>query len=459
MRISGAVSGIDTETMVRQLIDLERGPVIKYEARQSLLQAQQSAWRVLASTLGNLESKLEALQKPATFLRSGAHSSDGRVVSAISNNPPPANYSITVRALALQHSVASTPHGADDVALGITGTAMLNGHELQIGSADTLRDVAARINAEASYGVRANTVQVSPGQYRLVMTSTETGTANAIRLASADGTWTSLGVADAEGAPRTVQAAQDADFDVDGLTVTSGSNTVEGVIPGVTLTLVGPGQAQIRTARDLNSAVTAIQEFVAAYNAFVDFAKGQLTYDPQKGGPKPPLHGQTALRQLHFQMRTLATQALGGLPEDTNALWRVGVSTGNAGAASGREGKLVVDEAKLREALTNNVDGVRALFGADAAGAGVTQALLGYTRQYTASRSGLLDLRSESIDREVRTLRRQVDQANERLIRREDHLRSKFLTMEKTLSTLQNQASWLNMQLSQLTANSSTRRR
>lgn len=459
MRISGAVSGLDTDSIIKQLMDLERIPVTRLEARQSRLGAQQGAWRALASALGNLESRLETLAKASTFQRSGAHSSDGRVVGATSQNPPPGVYNLRVIGLASSHSVASAAFAGSDLALGLAGTGQLNGVNLEVQAQDSLATIAERINANSSYGVRAHTVGVGSGQHRLVLTSLSTGAAHAMTLSSVDGIWSSLGLTDAQGVANTVQAAADAALEVDGLAVTSASNTVTGVIPGVTLTLVGTGQAQIRTARDLEFVVTAVKEFVAAYNAAADFARTQLTHDPQGTAARPPLHAQPLLRHLHARMRSLVTGTFAGLSPEANALWQIGITSGDGSLLAGKEGRLVLNEARLREALNQNLGGVQALLGAGQGTSGLAGSLLTLTRAYTDSHSGLLRLQDGSIDRETMMLRRQVDDVNQRLVRREEHLRARFRNMELALSSLQTQSNWLNTQLTQLAANSAAPRR
>jgi len=450
LRISGAVSGLDTDAIVKQLVDLERGPLNRLQAKQTILQAQQSAWRTLASTLRNLESKLEALRTAATYQRTTTTSTDGRVLGTTSSNALPGQYVVTVQALAKAHSVSSATFASRDEALGLAGTAEINGLELVVSEADSLTDIVSRINANAEYGARAIAVQVGDDEYRMVLTSTSTGTAGTIVFGGSAAVLQGLGWVDHLGLTNTVMEAQDAQLEVDGLSVVRSSNSLNDVLPGVTLNLVGEGTAQVRVARDTGAVLNAVQEFVTAYNAFVDFARGQMSYDPQSKSGKPPLHAQSTLRNMHSQLRVLVTDAVGGLAPEMDSLWKIGITTGEVGSEAGRDGKLTVDEAKLKAALAGDLSGVMRLLGAEDGVSGVAGALLDYTKVYTNTTTGLLRNKDQSMEQEMRWLRRQVDTATERLAVRESFLYRKFISMERALSSLQNQASWLTTQLGQL---------
>jgi flagellar hook-associated protein 2 len=204
--------------------------------------------------------------------------------------------------------------------------------------------------------------------------------------------------------------------------------------------------------RDYAAVVTAVQDFVSAYNSFVEFAKGQLTHDPASGGTKPPLHAQSTLRNMHSQFRVLVTQAVPGLAPEMDSLWKIGISTGAVGSISGRDAKLEVDETQLKAALAQDIEGVMKLMGAFEGTGGVSGGLLDYAKIYTTSRTGLLDNKNQSLEQEMRFLGRQVDTATDRLAHREEFLYRKFSNMERALSSLQTQSNWLTAQLSQLSS-------
>jgi len=111
-------------------------------------------------------------------------------------------------------------------------------------------------------------------------------------------------------------AAQDAQFKIDGLTVTRSSNQVDDLLEGVKLTINGPGTVIMDITQDAEQAVTGIQDFVTAYNDALDWINIRLSESTQEDADDDfskkfgLLHGNSMLWQSKSQLRMLMTSAV-----------------------------------------------------------------------------------------------------------------------------------------------------
>ncbi|MDP2872546.1 MAG: flagellar filament capping protein FliD [Bacillota bacterium] len=363
MRISGAVSGIDTDSLVTQLMAIESRPVLLMRQRLAALELRRQSWQTLNTHIYNLQAKLAALIKPDTFDRTAVTSSNSTVATATGVSAVEGSYTVSVTCLAKAHTIASAVHASSDTAVGVSGTISVNGHDVAVSAADSLSDIAAGINA-ASAGARASLVQTAAGEWRLVLVSNTTGSGGQVELGGDLPALQAIGLVDEAGVTQTVQAGQDAALTVNGLSITSATNVLSDVLPGLTLTLGAEGTAKITVTRDAGAVTQAVTDFVTAYNAAIDFINAQLTHDPESGVAKPALYGESSLRRLKASLRSMATDPVAGLTGSLRSLWQAGVTTGAAGSATAREGKLVVDDAKLRALVASDLEGLKKLFGA-----------------------------------------------------------------------------------------------
>ncbi|NQU06968.1 MAG: flagellar filament capping protein FliD, partial [Candidatus Abyssubacteria bacterium] len=163
----------------------------------------------------------------------------------------------------------------------------------------------------------------------------------------------------------TVQVAQDAAITLGSdsgggapITITSESNTITEIIPGVTLNLLGADPSttiRISVENDTEAVRVAIEGFVESYNAVIDFMNKQLRYDTmtEEGGL---LLGDTLLVTVQNDLRQITTGVIAGLPMDMNRLTAIGIKS------VPETGKLIIDSSKLQEALSSNPAGIADLF-------------------------------------------------------------------------------------------------
>ncbi len=225
-------------------------------------------------------------------------------------------------------------------------------------SNNTLQGIRDAINA-ANVGVNASILNVGgTNPYRLVLQSAPGGSAASLRIGvSGDAALAGLLAYDPAGGQSLTQtvAAQDANLTVNGLEVTSGSNTLTDAIQGVTLTLAKVGSTTVTVGRDPAAAQTAAQGFVKAYNDLNTLLHDLTRFDAEKDG-SGALVGDSAARTIQSQLRSALSSALAGGNSNTlRVLSQVGMSFQ-------KDGSLQLDSGKLSQALASDPAGVARLF-------------------------------------------------------------------------------------------------
>lgn len=235
-------------------------------------------------------------------------------------------------------------------------TVQINGVDVTINGSDSLQTIASNINS-AGAGVTATVRTVTSGAtttYKLDIV----GNSGTPTFSDSNNTLSSLGILQQPYGSELIKG-QDAKYSLDGLNLTSASNTVTTAIPGATLTLLKgsaalPGTATISMVKDLNAIQSNVNAFVTAYNNVVDYIAQNSQLDTSTFNTGP-LFGDSVADQV---MSSLTSSLFSNVPGVTGQFSNL---TG-AGFTLDQSGHLVVDNSILSSALTSNPQGVQALF-------------------------------------------------------------------------------------------------
>jgi flagellar hook-associated protein 2 len=316
--------------------------------------------------------------------------------------------------------------------------------ELSFEGKVTLADIVKAIN-EADAKVKATIIAG-----RLVLESAETGENNKIELTGSSDFLVEklkLGTLDGEGnvVLHTIQDAQDAVFTINGIAVTSASNTVKDAVEGVTFNLKGvsqPGEAvQITIGHDIDSAVSKIKAFVDQYNSVMSFIAEKTKVTMTDGGDissTGTLQGDGTANRLRSALRYEVTRAI-ETDSSFNQLAVLGITTN-------KEGILEINETKLREVLRENPEQVEAFFREKATN------LKDFIKGYIQYGTGILAEKQESIGRLMKDIDRQIERMEERIARKEESLVRQFTALEQVLADFQSQSLWLTQQTTMLSS-------
>jgi flagellar hook-associated protein 2 len=452
---SGVGSGIDIEGIVSKLVQAEATPKrTQLQTQQSSVQARLSAYGQLRSALAQLQAAAATLKEAAIFRSRSTTVGDADVLAAAAGSAAaPGTYAIEVVRLATGAKLASGAYAAATTAVG-TGTLTLSsgGKSFAVtidGTNNTLAGIRDAINgARDNAGIGATLVTANDG-VRLVLTSAATGAANAITVAQAggDGGLAGLAYDPANGIAglTSLQAAQDSRVVVDGYAYDSATNTVTGVLEGVSLTLKKETAASVTTPLtvtvDNAKSQGAISAFVTAYNQVVQGMRTLGAYDPSRkqGGP---LVGDPLLRGVMASVRTQLGSPSAGLAGNTfTSLADVGITTN-------LDGTLKVDGTKLSAALGNSA-ALQRLFTDDA---GVAKRLDALLADYTKS-GGLIDSRTTGLQSTLKDLDGQTTALDARMNAYEKRVRAQFTAMDTLVAQLRQTGQNLSSQLSSIDPN------
>lgn len=463
----GVGSGLDVKSLVSQLMAVEQRPL-------TLLATKEAAYQAQLSSLGSLRGGLSSLQTAAQSLVSasaaafGTSVSDSTVLTATAGGTAVAgSYSIAVTSLAQQQKLIAAGTASTTTTIGsgasttltfqlgtISGGTLVNGIYSPVAtftanpakasvavtidsSNNTLAGIRDAINA-ANTGVTATIINDgSAAPYRLSLTSNDTGAASSLQLAvSGDASISALLSYD----PGTVtqnlvqtQVAQNAQFSVDGVGISSTSNSVTDAIQGVTLNLAkaspnpSPATATVTVQRDTSSLTTALNSLVLSYNSM----NRTIASVSAKGAV---LQGDWAVLGLQRQVRSILGSAQSGGSYTT--LSQLGISFQ-------KDGSLALDSTKLAAALSSSVTDVSTL--TKAVGAAIKSAadiLLGTT--------GPLANETDGINRSIKDIGTRRTSIQRQLESTQARYQAQFSALDTLLGSMNSTSSFLTQQLGNL---------
>jgi flagellar hook-associated protein 2 len=465
----GVGSGQDLNTMVTQLVALERAPLTQMQKQASTLQTQVSAFGKVSSLFSALQDASNALTDPTLWNRSSASSSDATKVAASGGSGAAAgNYSVTVQALAGNQTVASqtalsaatAPVGGGTLTIDIGSwnsgqTAFTAGSgntplSISVSDSDTLQTLRDKINA-AGAGVSASLVSDASG-VRLSLRSNSSGADNGFRITADDGSGNAadpagLGrfafdPASGSGGMQLKQAASNARATVNGIAVESAGNDISGVVEGLTLTLQQETSTPVNVSvsADTASVTNAVKSFASAYSALASYLMAQTKYDAtsKTGGP---LQGDAAVNSLQQRMRSV----LGAVSGASGAFPRLS----DIGLQVQRNGTLLVSDSKLSAAVSNLPELKKAFAANDTSGNGndgfarryanLAMQALGVDGAVTAHSAGLQKLITKNSDDQAK-LNDRVDAFQTRLV-------AQYTALDGNLAKLNALSSYVTQQV------------
>ncbi|MBN2680544.1 flagellar filament capping protein FliD [Acidithiobacillus montserratensis] len=364
--LSGLVSGIDVQSLISNLSAAYQAPITLLQNQQKSYQTTLSAWGTLQSSLSGLQSAMSSLQNlGSTNNRSVSLSNNNVATATAAANAPQGSYSLSNIVLAQSQSIYSNNFSsASNNSVG-TGTLQIqvgSGAVKNVsinGSNDSLDGIASAIN-QANTGVNAAVVYDGTG-YRLTLTGNGTGASSAFTVSSsgATGSLASLSYSSGVSGSMTLsQQAQNAGVSINGLPVTSTSNTISGAIPGVTLNLLqASGSATLQVSSSNASFVTGVQSFVTAFNKTMSTINQLTAYNAQAGSGGPLL-GDASVQGLRTQLLDMISGQGVGISSGSayNSLGSVGLGLTSSGTIS-------LNTGTLGTALSADFNTVAGLFG------------------------------------------------------------------------------------------------
>lgn len=411
----GIGSGLDVNSIVSQLVELERRPIAQLQMQKTKLTTQLSSVGLLQNYMANVQSAAGIVGKADLWTKSSASSSDSSAIGATAlASAVPASYSIEVIGLATAQSLSTAAGAITDASNMGAGTLTITrgatAVPITIADGSSLAAVRTQINA-AKAGVTAAIV-MDAGSPRLVLTATDTGLANAVTVAVSGATGQLAGLT-YPGSLTQDRPAADASLRINGLQISSAKNKLSGVVEGLDLNLlkVTTGAVQVTVGSDTSAMRKGISDFVSAFNEISKYLAAQTKYD-DASKVAGTLQGDRSAVGLQNRLRALLQQ--------TSTASAVYDRLGDLGLDLQRDGTIKVNNAKLDAALANPAE-LSLAFSTLQSGFGqrfkaLADSVLGTDGLLTTRSNGLRDSLSRN-DKDQKRMEDRVARVKERLTR------------------------------------------
>jgi Flagellar capping protein len=437
-------SSIDVASLVSSLVSAKRANKDQQLSDAATANTTQiSAIGNFTSSLTSLQAAIKALSTGTAFTTQKTSVGDSTIVGATADADALANsYDIDIKQLATSQKTTSQAYTSSTAAVG-TGTLNISIGDKTMSldvtsSNNSLQNIRDAINKSSDNpGVTASIVTGKDGAH-LVLTSAATGKDNAFTVTTSGGDGGLSGLDFDPATDTATTLAQDAEYTIDGLDVTSASNTDATAIDGVTLTLSKVGESTVTVANDTSVATTAMQNLVTAYNSFISTYQTLTKYD-ETNNEVGALIGDATVTSIKSQISSLMGSQANGVASGPKSLSDLGVSFQT-------DGTLAFDSTKLTKALATNPKETQNLLSGSNGIAGKLDSLItGWT-----SSSGILTQRAANLNQKTKDIAQQQTDWDTQMTAYSDRLTTQYTALDTLMTKLQNTSSYLTQQFDAL---------
>ena len=441
----GLGTGLDVNSIITALVNAqEAGPQAQITNQTNLDNNKMAGLTALQTALTGVQSALNELTSSNTYSTYNATLSNTSL-GTISTLPDasPGTYNLNVTQLATaQKSVSAAQSSTATVGTGTlnitVGGKTVN---VSVGASDTLSAIASNINnASSNPGVTATIVSGVNGN-QLVLTSKSTGTANAFSVSAGSGS--SSGITTLANTLNTPSsAATNAQLTIDGISVSSATNSVSGALTGVTVNLTATGSSQLTVAQSSTPISTAVNDFVSAYNTYANTVSQLQSYNSTTK-VSGVLLGDATLSSVQSQISSVL-----GSHVSNSSLG----SLANLGITRNADGTLALNSTTLANTLSSNPSSVQQLFtGTNGIATRLSSLVTGFN-----SSSGALQSRINNLNSDLKTISSQQTALNARMAVYQQQLVKQYTSLSSLMTSLNNTSSYLTQAMNALTGTSSS---
>lgn len=433
---TGIGSGLNINELVSSMVNAQAAPkTAQLDRLKASTDSSISAYGQLTSALEAFTSSLKEINTASAFTGLKASSSNEALAKVTAGNDAVAGtYQLKVTQLASASRASSGVIASGQTFSAGTLNVSIGDNQsvaVEIAEGATLEDVRQAINTQLKdQGITAN-IMSNPGNpqegSRLVLSSTTTGEGNDIRVEGVGGGLAALNVNDTQGSYLT--RAANAEFELDGVQLSSASNTVEGAVSGLTFELlqVTPkGAATIGVSGNKEGLTESLQKFVDAYNKLITVTNDLTKVSTTEGSTTTKasaLTGDSLVRGLNNMLRSELNKVAEGA--GVQSLYDLGISTT-------RSGTLEIDNDRLSDALEQNADGLVNFFTGKE---GLLSRLESQVNEYTKY-DGIIQTQTKSLNTTLGNISKQREDLDLRMAALETSLFAKFNAMDSLVYQL-----------------------
>ncbi|MDQ6215113.1 flagellar filament capping protein FliD [Achromobacter insolitus] len=450
----GSTTGLPLEEILTKLQAAEDKKLSLYTTRQASYEARVSAFGQIQSAVEAVQKAAEALGKNSVLDAVKANvSGNGLTATVGTDGATMGEYSIKVNKLATAHTLQSGLVADRKAFNGATGSftiELTNGETrtIDLKNDTSLNGIASAINSDDKVGVRASIINDGSGNSYLMLSAKDTGEQASVKSIAVTGDQKLKDILNyntdpADLNPKMAQQTVpvDAEIEVNGIPIKSGSNSISTAIDGVTLNLTATTEAgktvTLKLESDTSVASKAVQEFVTAYNSLQNTIAKHTAFDVV-AETNQALTGDATTRSIQSTM--------------SNAL-RVVTSEGTLRSLADlgvtldpKTGTLKVDQKQLDKALVENPADVKRIM----------TSTNGLTAQFTAAAksmlgdNGSIKIRQEGLTESIKDVKDQLTRAKASSDASMATMRAQFVALEKFVSQQTATANYLTQQFAAL---------
>lgn len=460
----GVGSGLDLTGLLKELRAAENQKLVPITQQKASQNAKISGYGQLKSAMEQFQTSVNKLNDPKLYQSLSTEISGGSAVKATASSEATAGrYDVEVTQLARAGSLATNSiQGEDALTKSLTGAgaslALSFGKDVDgnptatqtitLTEGSSLEDIRDQINGfDFGDGPKVSASIVNDGTgYRLALNSSTSGKESSINEMTFSGTSAELIVDE-----NTAYQGRDAELKVNGISITSATNKVEGAIEGVTLNLEKVTEAgspnTVVVARNTLATREAIEGFVKGYNNLKDLI-GELTAFNGGGEAAGDLIGDRAVRSIESQMRSaLVGNVPGG---DITRLSDIGIELD-------KEGKLTLDSKKMSDTVAGNQDGLAAFFAGDSDEAGIG-GQISKALDKMLGENGALGSANRSAESSVLALDSRLERTEASIERTMERFRKQFTQLDSMMAQMNATSGYLTQQLDMINSQMSSRK-
>jgi flagellar hook-associated protein 2 len=457
----GIGSNLDLQGILDSLQDNDEQVLTVITNQEASATSEISAFATLKSDLANLQTAAKAFATSGTGLKATVTGTG--VSAAVDANATltPNTYTVNVTQLATQQTLQSSAVTDAGSNIGTGGTitvTLANGksENIAVGSDSSLTGVAKSINADANAGVTAQVINDGKGNSYLMLTAKNTGTQAAVSNISVSGNSALQGVLgyDASGATTSnmteTAQGQDAQLTINNISVTSGSNTVDSAIDGLTLSLTDTTDKPVTVTVGANTAGESgdVQNFVNAYNQLMTDIGSATAFDTTDNQASP-LTGDATTAQIRSMMQNALEEVTGG--KSITSLASMGISTD-----PDKGGQLDLDADDLSDAiLTSPTDVQQILSSLGTQFGNALTDILGDPSDPTGN-PGMITQAVNGLNDQISTLKDRYDSQNDEITAEIANMRAQFVALDTYVAQMNNTSTYLTQQFAALSGSSSS---
>ena len=497
MRVGGLASGMDTESIVKDMMKIQKMPLDKLMQQKTFTEWQQEAFRDTNLSMSNLRTSASNLRLQSSFNSYSATSPNPTSFTvATTANAMSGSYQVQVTSVASAaklnsaNAIEKSPNvvAKSTDQIGVAGKITVDGSGtdivVNIASTDTYADVAKKLQDATAATIPALRASFDATTSRFFIATKEMGAEQAfsLKFTNADGTENIAlarqiindKITDPPVATATATGAADGSIKFDGIDIV-GLKTNQITVNGLTVNLLQASDTvtTINVQSNPEKPLAMIKDFVDKYNETLETIQKQLVekrypdFQPLSDEQKKDmteneielwedkarsglLRNDPVLKSTMQDLRRAFMDKVSSVADgNINLLSQIGINTG----AYTEGGKLFIDEKKLSEALTNKPDEVMALFtNRDAAGDGIgarvydtLNAVVKNLSEKAGSTSSSVD--NSTLSKKIKEMNEEISRWQDRLTRVEDRYWKQFTAMEKALSQMNSQSAWMQQNM------------